>query len=68
MIINMHLIIFKDGDGQEQAVAVMTGDGIEQAVAALHTVNNDNIINNEHITPDHHRKFFIFCKEEFSSI
>jgi len=49
-------IIFQDGDGGEQAVAVVTGDAshtMEQAVA-LHTGESDEegILAGQHITPD----------------
>jgi hypothetical protein len=52
----------QDGDGQEQAVAVMAGEGIEQAVAALQqqtgqtasVLVHNNQVMNQHITPDHH--------------
>lgn len=55
----LEVIQLQDGDGQEQAVAVMTGDGIEQAVAALnssHTVNEETVLQAEHITADHSMK------------
>ncbi|XP_075228495.1 uncharacterized protein LOC142328594 isoform X3 [Lycorma delicatula] len=53
----LEVIQLQDGEGQEQAVAVMSGsDGIEQAVAALHsnngTAENEDELNAEHITPD----------------
>lgn len=55
----LEVIQLQDGDGQEQAVAVMTGDGIEQAVAALnssHNVNEETVLQTEHITSEHSMK------------
>ncbi|KAJ4438811.1 hypothetical protein ANN_14763, partial [Periplaneta americana] len=54
----LEVIQLQDGDGGEQAVAVVTGDAshtMEQAVA-LHTAESDEegILAGQHITPDSH--------------
>jgi len=57
----LEVIQLQDGDGQEQAVAVMAGEGIEQAVAALQqqtgqntsVLMHSNQVLTQHITPDH---------------
>jgi len=52
----LEVIQLQDGDGQEQAVAVMAGENIEQAVAALQSGTHTQVLlpsQVQHITADH---------------